>query len=230
MESRLDQIGVNQQFDAYVSVPQKPNGHAVIVLQEIFGVTAHIRGIADRFAEDGYLAVAPDLFWRIERGVCLTHSTEDVARALSYLQRFDEDKSIDDIAATAAHIRGLRGFSGKVAAVGLCLGGKLAYLAAARTDLEAAVSFYGVGIENSLADAAQLQCPLLRHFGGLDKYVPASARERIDSALFGKAGVSYLYPDADHGFYTRGSTDTIALARERTNAFLEQAFGGSCVA
>jgi carboxymethylenebutenolidase len=228
MNSRTDKIdaGNGQQFDAYVSIPANPNGHAVIVLQEIFGVTPHVRGVADRFAEDGYLAFAPDLFWRDEPGISLTHSKEDMARAFGLLQKFDEDKSMDDIARTAAHIRALPGFAGKVVAAGMCLGGKLAYLAAARVEVDAAVAFYGVGIEKSLADAERVHCPLMLHFGDLDKYAPEEARAQIAKALAGKPNVvSHLYPGADHGFYTRGTPETIQEARARTNQFLQQALG-----
>lgn len=228
MNFRTDSIdaGHRQHFDAYVSTPQQPNGHAVIVLQEIFGVTPQVRGVADRFAGDGYLAFAPDLFWRAEPGLSLTHSKEDLARAFALVQRYDEDQGVDDIARTAAHIRALPGFKGKVVAAGMCLGGKLAYLAAARIPVDAAVSFYGVGIEKNLADAPCVHCPLMLHFGERDKYIPQPARAQIAQALAGKAGVvSHLYAGADHGFYTRGEPATIDLARARTNQFLLQSLG-----
>ncbi|MES2535026.1 MAG: dienelactone hydrolase family protein [Pseudomonadota bacterium] len=228
MTSRTEQIdaGNGQRFDAYVSIPANPNGHAVIVLQEIFGVTPQVRGVADRFAEDGYLAYAPDLFWRDEPGLSLTHSKDDMARAFALLNKFDVDKSMEDIARTAAFIRALPGFAGKVAAAGMCLGGKLAYLAAARIEVDAAVAFYGVGIEKDLADAERLHCPLMLHFGDLDKYAPEEARAQISKALEGKPDVvSHLYAGADHGFYTRGAPETIQLARARTNQFLQDMLG-----
>lgn len=232
MNSRTDQVdaGGGKHFAAYVSLPQQPNGHAVVVLQEIFGVTPHIRGIADRFAEDGYLALAPDLFWRVKPGMSLTHSKEDMARAFALVQQYDEMHGVEDIASCIAHVRLQPEFRGKVAVAGMCLGGKLAYLAAARGVGAASVAFYGVGIEKNLHQADGIRGPLMLNFGERDRYVPPAAREKIAAALEGKFQVeSHLYEGADHGFYTRGDPETIALARKRTNAFLNQALC-ACVA
>ena len=211
-----------RSFSAYISEPERPNGHAVIVLQEIFGVTRHIRAVADRFAEDGYLACAPDLFWRMEPGVELSHSKEDMAKAMDFLGRYRDEDGLEDIASTVAHLRARPGFSGKVAVAGLCLGGKLAYLAATLPGVDASVGFYGVGIEQRLQKAAALRCPLMLHFGDQDRYVPEAARSQIEQAVQGRGVKMHLYPGADHGFYTRGAEADIALARERTNTFLQR--------
>lgn len=212
-----------RRFDAYVSTPSQANGHAVIVLQEIFGVTSAVRGIADRFAQDGYLAFAPDLFWREQPGIELSHSREDIAKAMALLGRYKEEDGLSDVGSTARHIRGLSGFTGKVAVAGMCLGGKLAYLAATRADVDAAVAFYGVGIESRLDKAAALKCPLLLHFGDQDSYVPSEARQQIGAALEARESVQiHVYGGAGHGFYTRGAPGDVALARERTNTFLQQ--------
>lgn len=212
-----------RSFSAYISEPERPNGHAVIVLQEIFGVTRHIRAVVDRFAQDGYLACAPDLFWRMAPGVELSHSKEDMARAMDLLGRYRDEDGLEDIASTASHLRARPGFSGKVAVAGLCLGGKLAYLAAALPGVDASVGFYGVGIEQRLERAGALRCPLMLHFGDQDRYVPPAARSQIEQALQGRGVEVHVYPGADHGFYTRGAEGDIALARERTNAFLQRA-------
>ena len=213
-------------FGAYVSTPQRPNGHAIIVLQEIFGVTKTMRDVADRFAAEGYLAVAPDLFWRLEPGLELSHSSADMQRAFELLKRFSEDLGVEDVGRTAAHIRALPGFKGRVFVAGMCLGGKLAYLAAARLDVDAAVSFYGVGIEKNLSEAGKLRCPLLLQFGGRDKYAPPDAVAQIADALKADArAVIHTYAEADHGFYTRGEADTIRSAHQRTLAFLRAAEG-----
>jgi carboxymethylenebutenolidase len=215
------QISASEQMGAYVARPDRPNGHAIIVLQEIFGVTSAVRGVADRFANDGYLALAPDLFWRIAPGIQLSHSKEDLAKAFNYVGRFDETAAIGDIGAAVKHLRGALGAEAEISVVGLCLGGKLAYLSAAKLDLHCAVSFYGVGIEKSLDLASGLKCPLLMHFGGLDKYVPPEAREKIAAALpHDGQNDMHVYPDADHGFYTRGDARTIQEAHERTLHFL----------
>ncbi|MES2509285.1 MAG: dienelactone hydrolase family protein [Pseudomonadota bacterium] len=221
MTSRTNTInaGNGQHFSAYVSEPAHPNGHAVIVLQEIFGVTPAIRMVADRFAEAGYLAVAPDLFWRVEPGLSLSHSKDDMARAFAILGGFSDDGAMDDIGSTLAHIKALPGFKGRVAVSGMCLGGKLTYLAAARKPLDAAIAFYGVGIEKHLDEASNISCPTLMFFGGMDKYVTADARGDIAKAVKGKADV-LVYDQADHGFYTRGEAATVADAHQKALAFL----------
>jgi carboxymethylenebutenolidase len=226
MSTRYDTISApgGESFRAYVSEPARPNGHAVILLQEIFGVTRHVRAVADRFAEDGFLALAPDLFWRMEPGVELSHSKEDMQKAFGFLGRYRDEDGLADVAATARHIRAQPGFQGKVAAAGLCLGGKLAYLGATLPEVDAAVGFYGVGIEQRLDAAGALRAPLLLHFGEQDAYVKEAARTQVTQALQGKPVQVHLYPGADHGFYTRGSPADIELARARTNQFLQQAF------
>lgn len=227
MTTQYESIQANdgRSFQAYVSQPAVPNGHAVIVLQEIFGVTKHVRGIADRFAEDGYLAYAPDLFWRLEPGVELSHSKEDMQKAFGFVERYRDEDGLEDIGATAKHIRSRAGVSGKVAAAGMCLGGKLAYLAAGLKEVDAAVSYYGVGIEKRLEAATNLCRPLMMHFGGEDPYVSTPVREQILSALKDRNVETHVYPDANHGFYTRGTQADIDLARERTNTFLRHALG-----
>lgn len=225
MASHTDTItrADGRSFGAYTSEPERPNGQAVIVLQEIFGVTRHIREVADRFAQDGYLACAPDLFWRMEPGVQLSHSKEDMARAMGFLERYRDEDGLEDIASTAAHLRARPGFAGKVAVAGLCLGGKLAYLAATLPSVDASVAFYGVGIEQRLEKAGALRCPLMLHFGDQDRYVPQAARSQIEQAVQGRGVEMHVYPGADHGFYTRGAESDMTLARERTNAFLQRA-------
>lgn len=221
MTSRTDSIGAGNglHFDAYVSIPANPNGHALVVLQEIFGVTPAVRMVADRFAEAGYLAVAPDLFWRVESGLSLSHSKEDMARAFSILGGFSDESAMEDVASTLAHIKGLQGFRGRIAVTGMCLGGKLTYLAAARMPLDAAIAFYGVGIEKHLDEAKGIASPTLMFFGGVDKYVSAEARQDIETAVKGKAEV-LVYPEADHGFYTRGEAATATDAHQKALAFL----------
>ena len=218
---RID-AGGGRHFDAYVSKPKVPNGRAVIVLQEIFGVTTAIREVADRYAAEGYLAFAPDLYWRITPGMELSHSKEDLARAFEALAQFDEDAGVRDIGKTADHIRAQLGASTRVVVLGLCLGGKLAYLCAARLDVDAAVSFYGVGIEKNLDEIAALACPLMLHFGARDNYITPEVRATIAQAVAPAARASlHVYDEAGHGFYTRGDSPAKELAHARTLAFLD---------
>ena len=224
MATRNDQISAadERSFGAYVSVPDTPNGHAVIIAHEIFGVTPHVREVADRYAVDGYLAIAPDLFWRVEPGLALSHSREDMQRAFAVLEQFDEDLGVEDIGRTVSHARAQPGISG-VAVVGMCLGGKLAYLAAARLPVEASVAFYGVGIEKNLNEAAGIDSPLLMFFGGKDKYAAAPVRQQIEAATAANPLVAVrLYEGADHGFYTRGEPEVIKSAHAEAKAFLQR--------
>lgn len=213
-----------RSFGAYVSHPSQSNGHAVIVLQEIFGVTAHIRGVADRFAEDGFLAYAPDLFWRVQPGIELSHSNADIAQAMALLAQYRDNDGLQDIAQTVAHLRAKTDFQGRIAVAGLCLGGKLAYLSATLPGVDAAIGFYGVGIENHLDAAPRLRCPLMLHFGDQDPYVPEAARHQVQEALKGTSAQLHLYPGANHGFYTRGAEADMALAHQRSRDFLTQVF------
>jgi len=224
MQTRIDEINAvsQQNFNAYVSVPDRPNGHAVIVLQEIFGVTQPIREVADRYAQEGYLAIAPDLFWRVEPGLLLSHSKEDMKRAFSVLEQFSEELGVQDIGCTIAHAKAQPSIVGGVAIVGMCLGGKLAYLSASRLLVDASLAFYGVGIERNLGEAASIKVPLLMFFGGKDKYVAAPVRDQISAATCGNHNVRIrVYEDADHGFYTRGDPEAIRAAHSEALEFLK---------
>ena len=217
------------EFGAYVA---KPSGAGpwpgLVVIQEIFGVNAVMRDTCDRFAAQGYLAVCPDLFWRIEPGIDITdHSEAEWKQAFAYYNAFDVDKGIEDIAATLAAVRASPDCAGKVGAVGYCLGGLLAYLTACRTDSDASVAYYGVGIENHLGEAEKLANPLMLNIAEEDGFVPKDAQARIKTALGGKPNVTiHSYPGQHHAFsrhnglhYDPASAD---LAHERTYGFLRR--------
>ena len=164
-------------FSAYVARPGKPSAPAVVVIQEIFGVNQVMRDSTDGLAGQGYLAICPDLFWRIEPGIDITDRSEaEWKRAFELFNAFDVEAGVGDIQATIKHIRGDSGCNGKVGAVGFCLGGLLAFLTATRTDADAAVSYYGVGIENRVAEAEKLTHPLLMHIAEEDQFVPKAAQ------------------------------------------------------
>lgn len=189
----------------------RPDGQGpfpgVVVIQEIFGVNASMREICDRLARDaGVIAVCPDLFWRIEPGVDITDKTEaEWKKAFSLYNAFDVDLGIGDIAATIAHLRGHPDCTGKVGAVGYCLGGLLAFLTAARTDADGVVSYYGVGIENRLGEAASIKKPLLMHVAEADAFVPKDAQQKIIAALKDRPNVTVqVYPGRDHAFARPG--------------------------
>jgi len=208
-------------FQAYLARPDAAVRGAVVVLQEIFGLTPHILAMADGFAADGYLAIAPALFDRVRRGLVLGDDPQDVQRGLGYRQQIDTAKALLDIAASVAVAR----HSGKVAVVGYCWGGTLAWLAASQLSLGAAVCYYGGGIAEHLDKLPT--CPTQLHFGERDTSIPPAALERIRTAY--PEGERYLYA-AGHGFNNDDrpkhyDAAAAALARERTREFLAQHIG-----
>jgi carboxymethylenebutenolidase len=177
-----------------------------VVIQEIFGVNQVMRDITDGLAGQGYLAICPDLFWRLEPGVQLTDKTEaDWKRAFELFNAFDVDAGVADIAATIDQIRADPACNDKVGAVGFCLGGLLAFLTAARTDVDAAIAYYGVGVESRVAEADKLTRPLLMHIAEQDQFVPPPAQAIIMQALKPQALIEISsYPGCDHAFARPG--------------------------
>lgn len=216
------------EFSAYIAAPATTPAPAIVVAQEIFGVNQVMRDIADDLAEAGYLAICPDLFWRIEPGIDITDRTEpEVKRAFALFAAFDVDCGMRDIAATIDHVRRDPGCSGKVGAVGFCLGGLLAFLAATRTDADACVAYYGVGIERHLAEAADLDRAMLLHIAGEDQFVPKPAQEAIVAALQNNRSIEiHRYAGRGHAFARRGGDHydaaDAALAWSRTLTFFSE--------
>jgi carboxymethylenebutenolidase len=189
------------EFRAYVAVPKSGKGPGILLAQEIFGINDYIREVADYYAEEGYVVVAPDLFWRQQSNVELGYTPEDWQKAFGFFQGFNVDKGIEDIDATLAVLRKRPELDGKVGVLGFCLGGKLAYLTACRCDVDVAVGYYGVGIENNLDEAKNIKGRLVLHFAEQDKFCSTAARESIFAALNDKPNVElYLYPEVDHAF------------------------------
>jgi carboxymethylenebutenolidase len=212
-------------FNAYVARPAAAKAPAVVVIQEIFGVNGVMRAIADDLAAQGYLAICPDLFWRIEPGIDITDQSEaEWAKAFELYTAFNVDKGVADIAATLATIRADEGCNGKVGSVGFCLGGLLSFLTATRTDIDAAVCFYGVGIENKVDEAKSLKRPIMLHVAEEDQFVPKAAQATLTEALSGHPLVTlHSYAGRDHAFARKGGEHydaaDAALAEQRTLAF-----------
>jgi carboxymethylenebutenolidase len=218
-------------FGAYVARPSRSPTPAVVVIQEIFGVNQVMRDITDGLAAEGFLAICPDLFWRIEPGIDITDKSEaEWKRAFELFNAFDVDKGVEDIAATIDLIRADPGCSGKVGAVGFCLGGLLAFLTAARTDADASVSYYGVGIDSRLAEADKLVHPLLMHIAEEDEFTPPEARDLILRTLKDHPQIEiYTYPGCNHAFARVGGEHyneaAAKLANGRTLTFLKKHLG-----
>ncbi len=218
-------------FSAYVAMPASTPAPAVVLIQEIFGVNAEMRRKCDDLAAQGFIAVCPDLFWRLEPGVQLTDKTEaEWKKAFDLLNRFDIDQGVEDLRAAEHAFRGHADSTGRVGCVGYCLGGKLAYLMACRSGIHAAVGYYGIGIEAMLDEAKQIKNPLLLHIAEKDKYCPPEAQKKIQDGLKGHAQVTlHAYAGVDHAFARGGGEhyDAAAakLADSRTLAFLAKTLG-----
>jgi carboxymethylenebutenolidase len=202
-----------------------------VVIQEIFGVNAWVRSVTDGLAAQGFFALAPDLFWRIERNVQLTDKTQaEWDKAFSLYQKFSVDSGVKDIQAAIDTLRKTRGVTGKVGAVGFCLGGLLAYLTATRTNADASVGYYGVSIDERLSEAKNIKKPLMLHIAGKDEYVKPDAQRKITEALGkNKLVTIHLYAAQDHGFAREGGAhyDKAAteLAGRRTLEFFKKHLG-----
>lgn len=217
-------------FKAYVTLPEG-NGPApaVIMIQEIFGINQEMRDKCDAMAAKGYVAICPDLFWRIEPDIELVDSVpEQLERAFELFGLYDVELGMKDLASTLKAARAHERGNGKVGCVGYCLGGKLAYLMATDTDVDASVSYYGVGIEGMLDKAKNISHPLLMHIAEEDQFVDKEAQELILSGLADNPHVTlHTYPDADHAF-ARGNgmhydEASAVAANTRTDDFLENA-------
>lgn len=193
------------KFVAYLSLPPAGAGPGLLVLPEIYNSNDHIRTVADGFAAEGFVVLAPDVFWRLAPGTWLSYTEVGREQARALNARLDVDRLIDDLGACIATLRARPEGTGKVGATGFCLGGKLAYLCAARHDIDAAVTYYGVKIEDYLDEADQVTCPMVMHFAGNDSHVPPEAVARIQARMAGRDNVAiHVYPGAEHAFNRKG--------------------------
>lgn len=207
-------------FKAYLAAPASGKGPGLVVIQEIFGVNEPMRKLCDRYAEEGYIAICPDLFWRQEPGIELTDKEQaHWDRAFELYKGFDVDLGIRDIAATIDALRGHDSVTGPVGAVGYCLGGMLAYLTATRTDVDAAVGYYGVGIDGYLDEAESIAGHLLLHVAEEDGFVDKAAQKRMHDALDPVPHIDINdYPGVDHAFARPDGTHYDAAAAELANS------------
>jgi carboxymethylenebutenolidase len=214
-------------FRAYLAVPDAGRGPGIVVLQEIFGVNKVMRDITDGLARDGYTALCPDLFWRIEPGIDITDKTQaEWDKAFELFGKFDVPSGVNDIQSTIDALRAHESCAGKVGAIGYCLGGLLAYLTACRTDADACVGYYGVGIADKLDEASNISKPLLLHVATEDQFVDKAAQKKMHAGLDDHPLVTlHDYQGNDHAFARVGGEHYDAkaaeLANQRTMKFLK---------
>src|SRR5262245_12867712 len=218
--------GPDGAFKAYVARPAGTPKAAVVAIQEIFGVNAVMRGKADWLAREGFLAIAPDLFWRIKPGIDITDQTDaEWKEALGYMNQLDKNASVTDVQATLTHARGMG--VNKAGCLGYCMGGYIAFLAACRTDTDASVAYHGGGIHTALREAGNIKKPALLHNPMKDSFIPRDALDTIRETLKSNPLVTiYEYAEQDHAFTREGGAhyDEAAkqLADGRTIAWLAQ--------
>ncbi|TDU28026.1 carboxymethylenebutenolidase [Panacagrimonas perspica] len=212
-------------FKAYLSLPPTGRGPGILLIQEIFGVNEHIRGVADQYAMDGYTVLAPDVFWREEPGIQLGYDKDGFAKGLDLVRRAKFTQCTQDLADALKLLRGLPECTGPVASMGYCMGGRLSYHLAAETDVDAAVCYYGGGIPTVLSEVPKIRAPILLHFAENDSFIPLPSVQSVRDAFAGRDNVMIeVYEGVEHGFncWSRSNYNqtAAALARGRTLAFL----------
>lgn len=215
-------------FDAYLALPPAGRGPGLLLCQEIFGVNDHIRSVAEQYALDGFVVLAPDVFWRQQARADLGYEGADRQQAVALAGQLKPEELMTDLRAGVAALRARPEVAGaKVGAIGYCMGGRLAFSAAALAEIDAAVAYYGGGIHDQLHLATGIHCPVQFHYAGQDDHIPPAAVERVRAAMADKAAEIHLYPDAQHGFncWARASyhAPSAALAHGRALAFLAAA-------
>ncbi|GLQ52348.1 dienelactone hydrolase family protein [Dyella flava] len=215
-------------FSVYIDWPGKVPSPAVVVLHEIFGINKDMRESCREFAEQGFIALCPDLFWRKERGLDLNHWSEDEwKKGLSLYQSYDFALGVHDVEAVLTMARSLPECNGKAGLTGYCLGGLMTFLTSARSQVTAAAAYYGGGTQNYLSDAKTLKSPFIMHLGTEDEYISSDDQAKIRDALKGHDNATiYSYPGCAHAFTrhtgTRYDEAAAKLANTRTYQFFHQ--------
>jgi carboxymethylenebutenolidase len=212
-------------FDAYLALPPAGRGPGLLLLQEIFGINQHIRTVAEQYALDGFVVLAPDVFWQQQHRLDIGYTPEDIQRGRAMAMAADRPALRRDLADAAQALRARPEVQGRgIGALGYCMGGRLAYVAAATAGIDAAVAYYGGGIQDMLDLAPRIACPIQFHYGALDANIPLSAVDKVRAAMQGRDAEIHVYDSADHGFncWARGSYQaaSAALAHGRALQFL----------
>ncbi len=193
--------GKDGRFDAYVVTPHLRRGPGIVLIQEIFGVNEHIRAVAAQYADDGYMVIVPDLFWRAEPRLELAYDQAGWKRGFEIYQSFDFAKGQQDIATAVTALKARPGFEGKVTSIGYCMGGSLSFQTVANGVVDAGVCYYGGEIVKNLDRAVDIKVPTLMLFGEKDEHIPQAAVDKIAAAFDGNPLVEIVsFPGAEHGF------------------------------
>ena len=210
-----------KSFAGYLALPGRTPAAGIVLLPEVFNTNEHIRSVCDGYASDGFIVLAPDVYWRQEPGAYQGYTDDGRAKSQALRAALSTDQFAEDLEDTVAALRKRADCTGKVGVMGFCLGGKFTYLSAVRHKIDAAVSYYGVQIDEHLDEASGLNCPLLMHFAETDPHVPPATVEKITETMGGTDGVEiHIYPGTEHGFnrygYAPHNPDQAAVARKRT--------------
>jgi carboxymethylenebutenolidase len=236
MSSRVESVQTpDGSFDLTVWLPEAGTGPGLLLIQEIFGVSDYIRAVADDLAGLGYVVAAPDLFWRVKPGHNASHDEDGLKESFGVASQFDAEKGVADAAVALQHLSELPEVDGGTGIIGFCLGGSIAYLVAARAELDAAaaelaavVSFYGSMVPDNLDVIGQVRSPLQFHFGGSDPYIPRAQVSRVEEAVAGHPGAEiHVEEEAGHAFHNRMSEmfhqpEPARRAWRRTEEFLHR--------
>jgi carboxymethylenebutenolidase len=218
-------------LSAFLVEPKNKPAGAVVLIQEIFGINESMRDTAAQVADMGFFAVAPDLFWRIEPGVDITDKSEaEWKKAFDLMNKFDQQKGVEDLKATVAAARNLPGCNGRVGTMGYCLGGRLAFMMGKQSDAGINVSYYGVGLDSLLGDLSKVRAPLIVHIADQDEFFPPEGRARVIEATKGHPQIkTYVYPSANHAFARVGGVHwdarSAVIANGRSAEALAAALG-----
>ena len=227
--------GDGKSFQCYVARPTQKPAPVVVVIQEIFGITDWLKTYANNLAAAGFIAVVPDLFFRLEPGLKLDdNNPKDLEKAFKCYGDFDQTQGISDLKDVVKFARTIEGSNGKVGCAGFCLGGLMAFLMACNSDVDATVAYYGGGIDSKLDQADKIKNSILLHFAEQDKFIPEPALKKIGEKLAKVAHATvHTYPNMDHAFARVGGhaydKDAAELASKRTLEFFQKTLSGSPV-
>ncbi len=227
MSSRVERVVTpDGPFDLTVWLPEAGHGPGILLIQEIFGVGDYIHAVAEDLTALGYVVAAPDLFWRIKPGHQAAHDQQGMAESFDLVSRFDVERGVDDAKLALERLAALPEVQGGLGVVGFCLGGSIAYFLAARSRVDAVVSFYGSAVPGSTEVLAQISAPIQFHFGGTDSYIPRDQVARVEEAAGSRENAEiHVEEDAGHAFHNSKAPmfhqpEPAARAWRRTEDFL----------